>query len=921
MNRGLCRRLLTMVAGLLTIVTVAAQDSLRIYTTEHPLVYEDAWDFWPYSFLNENGKPDGFNIDLIRMMMDEMHIPYVIKLKPTDEAFRDLRSGKSDLTFGLAAGFHDEYGQYSTNAVTLFTQSVITPKKVPTDVKNFRDLQHCRVIVKDSSLCHHLMIDYGWGNNAIPVDDMREAVQEISNTEEGRMVWNTLSLKWLIRRYHIDNLEVTPVNMPHGEYKFMSNDPRLLKQLDDTYARLYAEGKLEPIQDKWFYPERLQEEENTPPWVPYAMGIAVLLLLVAAFYAVSERFQIVALTKSNKRKNKRLALIIETSQVRVWTYDVESQQFTRHNENGLPAYCYTKDEFAQRYAPGNFERLMQAIGQLEETQKPKGDDKEQAVSLHIKATDIEEHDPGMRDFSIYLSVLHRRADGTPITIVGMKRDITEELKRKQLSDERILRYWAIFNTNMVGIIHFNKEGYLVDINAVAKDMLHLVKHVHISQVVDLGSNGLDQIDDYYVSQIRDGGDRYVEFHLKSVRNDQKELLGVFVVCRDISNHVGSVHAQKEISNRLTALNSVLNGYETDINGVLNESDVRLVIYSPATHTLTIYRQTGEVQHALTQTRCMTLVDDRSKKMAMRLLTDMDVHTRKDVHADIWTTLRAKGGYQLSLTFYLSPRVDNSGQVVEYMGLCRDFSELRDIEQRIEHETAIVQEVENTKNSFVKNMVQEIRQPMNTIMDYATQFDPQAPTADEPALSKGIMDNADKLLHLIDNVLYLSRLEAHMVEFLRRPCNFAELFESHCSNGWTKYRNDTTHYIVENPYDVLEVDIDPDCLEHAISQITANAAQHTHSGVIRARCDYIAQRLVISVDDTGDGMPPDVLDDINNGQAQTNQAVKGLGLLICRELILQMNGTLEVTSELGSGTTVYMTLPCHATAIKRKKTLS
>ena len=39
------------------------------------------WDLWPYAFLNENGEPDGFNVELIRMLLGELKIPYVIKLK------------------------------------------------------------------------------------------------------------------------------------------------------------------------------------------------------------------------------------------------------------------------------------------------------------------------------------------------------------------------------------------------------------------------------------------------------------------------------------------------------------------------------------------------------------------------------------------------------------------------------------------------------------------------------------------------------------------------------------------------------------------------------------------------------------------------------------------------------------------------
>ena len=115
------------------------QQPHRQYTKEHPLVYEDVWDLWPYSFLNDNGEPEGYNIDLIRLMMQRLNIPYIIKLKSAEETFNDLKSGKSDLTLGLAVGYHDEYGLYGKNAVTLFTQSVVTPKSKPVQIKTFRD--------------------------------------------------------------------------------------------------------------------------------------------------------------------------------------------------------------------------------------------------------------------------------------------------------------------------------------------------------------------------------------------------------------------------------------------------------------------------------------------------------------------------------------------------------------------------------------------------------------------------------------------------------------------------------------------------------------------------------------------------------------------------------------------------------------
>ena len=913
-----------------------AKGSIAIYTEERPLVYEDAWDLWPYAFLNDKGEPEGFNIDLIRMLMDELNIPYVIKLRPTQEAFNDLRDGKSDLMLGVEAPINDQYGRYGKNAVTLFTQSAAMPKNRKNDIANFRDLRTQKVIVLRGSLCHNLMDIYGWSDNAIPVDDIREAIQEVSTNEDGQIVWNTLSLKWLMNRYHIENLDLVPVNMPHGDYKFMSNNQRLLDMLDETYTKLYTAEKLTPIQNKWFYPER--QQTKIPEWAWILVGIIGILILVLVAYAINYRMQARRVTTQNNKLNKRLTLIMETSHVQMWTYNVKTKQFSWHNENGQVAHVYTQEEFARRYPPEGFQQLLEALQQLSE--KDEAANTGQSVTLKVKARDTEDGDAEMRDFLIRLSVLRYDKEGHPAVIIGTKKDITGTLQQQRLNDERRMRYWALFNTPVVGIMFFNREGVLANINPTACDMLEcdrdeiIGQRVTLHDVLDIGNLNLHEVDGYHATQylnidrippqerrvpaVKRKGMLCNEYRLLTVDDDEGRLLGVFAVCRDITNHVLRNEKQQQQQQHIEAVRSMLKEYNADIDSVLNENDVRLVTYSPVSHTLTVYHTIGKIQHALTQTRCMTLVDDYSKKVAMRMLNNMDEGLDKDIVTRVRTTLRVKGGHILSLQFCLMPQHDKHGNVVEYIGLCRDISELRAIERKIDCAMTKVQEVENTKNSFVKNMVQEIRTPMSTMVSHVERLSPDTPAPDEAALSSGILRNADYLLHLIDNILYLSRLEAHMVEIRRQPYNFAEAFESQCVEGWGRYRNNATRYIVESPYEQLVVDIDAENVGHAIAQITANAAQHTSSGVVRARYDYIGRRLMIVVDDTGEGIPKAELARLQDPCRSGTNNTKGLGLAICRELVSQMDGTLEISSEEGSGTTVYITIPCHATVIKRKK---
>ena len=65
-------RILLAFLCLLVLSPIHAQDSdsTVVFNREHPLVYEDAWDLWPYSFLNANGEAVGYNIDLIKLICD-----------------------------------------------------------------------------------------------------------------------------------------------------------------------------------------------------------------------------------------------------------------------------------------------------------------------------------------------------------------------------------------------------------------------------------------------------------------------------------------------------------------------------------------------------------------------------------------------------------------------------------------------------------------------------------------------------------------------------------------------------------------------------------------------------------------------------------------------------------------------------------
>src|SRR5574344_530803 len=201
------------------------------YTKGHPVLYEDVWDMAPYSYLNDHGQPEGFNIDLVRMICKRLNIPVVFKLRPFGESLEALQSKSCDLT------------------IAIFTYSTLGPKGWANRIKTRDDLLNNKVIVRRKSFCDYLMQQKGLLGNSIPYDDMAQAAMHIEDKDSGQILYNTMAIKWLKRQYIVDNLVITPVDMEHAEYRFMSHDATLLHAVDSVFTVMSTENDLQPLRN------------------------------------------------------------------------------------------------------------------------------------------------------------------------------------------------------------------------------------------------------------------------------------------------------------------------------------------------------------------------------------------------------------------------------------------------------------------------------------------------------------------------------------------------------------------------------------------------------------------------------------------------------------------------------------------------
>ena len=904
----------------------AQNDSIRVFTEEHPLVYEDAWDLWPYAFLNDVGEPVGYNIDLLKLLMNEMNIPYRIKLKPTKDALNDLKEGRADLMCGMDAHFHNDYAQYGKSVIQIFTHSVVHRKSEPVVVKRVDDLARCRVIVHDGSFSHHLMIERGWGKNAIPYDDMQEAMQHAHNSAGSQIVWNTLSLKWLLYKFQYDDMELTPVNIPHGEYKFMSNNPRLLEQLDSAYTYLNSTGRLQPIQNKWFYPER--KETGIPSWVWYVVAALLIIIITFLIYYTAFRLYEHKMTKNVRRSNNRLSLILNTSKVNIWLFNIAERTVSRLDQEGKRSTIPLSPYFLDYYmVPEDYERLCAVLENIA-LQK----EEHKTIEVHVQKSDSNED----LIFSVDLSVMRRNRNGAPTVIIGATTNITAAKLLRQQQEDTMLRYRNIFNSAMVDIVSYDADGYIDDMNekssrAIPGGVQRVVDyHVSVKDVVGDPSITPDNMEPIYMTQIFRGPDDpralnkflkrdklYYELQMVPVRDDDGRLLAIYGTGRDVTELAKSYSRLQKHVAQLQEATEELQDYIRNIDYVMLHGGVRIATYSPDTHTLVVYSESERVQHQLTQTRLLSLTADESKRMALRALKSMDHRTKHPVKASVKTTLRTKGDKPLCLHFSFVPNIAAHGHITDYFGMLRDISDIKATEEQLALETVKAREVETVKNAFLRNMSYEIRTPLNSVVGFAELFEKEHTADDEELFIHEIKENSEQLLKLINNILFLSRLDAQMIEFNVHPVDLPKVFEERCQAAWANLQQPGVSYVVDAPYEHLVLDIDMQNLGIIIDQVVLNAAQYTTKGTVRAGFDYNGEDLTVTIQDTGCGIPAELLDNIFGRFVSADGSSGGLGLAICQELVKQMGGRIRLNSEADKGTIVWVIIPCTCREMLRK----
>ena len=670
----------------------------------------------------------------------------------------------------------------------------------------------------------------------------------------------------------------------------------------------------------------------------YLVAAFLISVFVMIFFNRVIYYREQDVTKQGKQLIAQLSLVMTSNKTEAWTYDAKHDLYKMVAEQGTSETTYTPFEFSQFYDRNDFAELLKVMARVRERTVL-------SETINVRSTPIksESGEDYQHTYEITITVLRKGKSGFPLQLLGTQRDITDEQQRAEDAKRTAMRYQTLFDSSLVDMVYFDGEGTMLDINDKAcesyfvKDRKALIakkpKYTDWPSMrdIDLTSDtptpsssiiDLKNVDNPVGSLASHdwGGDKiYFERTTTLLRDKDGKLNGIMMAGRNITDMVNSFHQQKKTSLLIESRIKDIQQYIQNINYSLKVSDVRMVNYHPDTHNLDISSDLNTTEYSLPQLRAFIMVHPDDYAKAERLFCRMDRLHPGAFSETVRTIMRDNQGRHVYLNFNMMPITNSEGQITHYFGMCRNETEMTYTELRLQEETEKAQEEERLKNTFLLNMSHELRTPLNAVIGFAELFNSEHSEEDEPIFAEEIKKNTGVLLALINDILFLSRLDARMIEYNYQECDFALLFEGWCYMGWSNLRPNVKA-VVDNPYNRLLVNIDQQNLGMVIQKLCTHSGATTKEGTVRAKYEYRHGELTITIDDTSKGMSAQELENAFNrftNEENSDTEGTGLDLPIVKELIEQMGGSIEVQSEQDKGTTFFVTMPCEMGVLEKK----
>jgi signal transduction histidine kinase/ABC-type amino acid transport substrate-binding protein len=378
----------------------------------------------PFEFVDNQGNPAGFDVDLTNHLMKKLGIGnYKIVSLPWQQILKYYDKHPSSVIMGMNMSKSRE-SKYNFGPVHNYLIHSIVYRKGEGPYEKLSQLQNKKIVVETGSFPDEFLAELGLYNESVHVDDVGIGLKTLSEGKYDAMVCVRGIALYYMDSLKIRNLEYKNLDIPNQKYCYVGRDSVLMFRLDTALNNMRADGSFDGLKDKWLSP--VLSGNWIPKFVYIFFVIFIVCALILAIFIFLLKHRVHISRAELDRRNRQLALALSAGDVTVWGYDVKSKRFFNIECDYFPPEGRPFEEEMKFFHPDDvqlFKDTMRSVIAGEEAPKKLCFRLDHSLSGNWQYTEKE-----------FASIRDRR--GKVVTVIGTHRDVTQAvMMRKSLEEE------------------------------------------------------------------------------------------------------------------------------------------------------------------------------------------------------------------------------------------------------------------------------------------------------------------------------------------------------------------------------------------------------------------------------------------------------------------------------------------------------
>ncbi len=301
--------------------------SYNNYGSNKKIIVSGDYDYPPYEFLDNNGKPSGYNVELFQAISDVMGINYELKLGPWKEVRNELEKGNIDLLIGM---YHsperDELVDFSSPHM-IVRHSIFVRKG--SQIKSLEDLYNKEIIVQEGDIMNDFVISHKISSKIVKEETPASVLRLLASGKYDCALLGKLQGLYFIKKLGLTNIITVGKPLTSQKYCFavFEGNGELLASLNEGLKILEGTGRYEEIYYKWFgvlEPERISIRKVIF-YTATGLSIFLCLFFISLFWYWSLKKQVHIRTEELKESQEKLKSIMDNSSALIYLKDVNGK--------------------------------------------------------------------------------------------------------------------------------------------------------------------------------------------------------------------------------------------------------------------------------------------------------------------------------------------------------------------------------------------------------------------------------------------------------------------------------------------------------------------------------------------------------------------------------------------------------------------